>query len=412
LSKIRKFHADRYIFNKLIRSPQIDGFHTAFFDFEQKLAIANGKHLLISDVDIQNFIDSQNKMGNTAYIYRTEINYKISWMRGSDDFKQNLIKNVNNDPHPQFIMDTLFSKICSNSNSEGMSKKKIIECISSIYLNVKYENSVESPAKKLDLRSHIENYCQILETENYISSTGKKKQKSYFASEKGYDYFKQHKNFPSKLIPKSLLICPLYKGEYSIVFIDDRSCTYTVNQVNKLSLERVCLLYANLIKFINVKRDEETLDKVRIIMNSIKSRWNAVGHINGKIFRWPTTLIIPSTGSSKFGDIDNKSGLLSHIGYHVGRTSSLTHMQRRRILDDVFLKSLSGYDFPNIATEWSEPNSSERLKKLAYTIASFVKNAKRRKLEKMDVAIEQWEWDLNYLYNKFYLGRFKFVWPV
>lgn len=412
LSKIRKYHIDRYILNKLIRSQKIDCFYIETFDFDQKIAIANGKQIAISGSDIQKFVDSQNNMGNTTYISHTDKNHIISWMRGNDNSKQNLQNIINNDPKPQFLLASLFENICSKSNSEGIKKTDIIEFISNIYSNVEYVNAVESPAKRSDLRSHIYHYCQFLEKEGYIYSSGKKKELTFFSTEKGTEHFKNQKPFPDEIIPISLSGCALYKGKYNILYIDDRSCTYTVKQINYLSLERVSLLYDNLVKFLSVTRDSVILAKVSIIMESIKSRWNAVGHIDGKAFRWPSTLVIPSTGSSKFGDIDNNSGLLSHIGYHVGRTSNLTVTQRRKILDDVYLKPLSGYYLSKISSEWNEPNSPERLKKLAYAIASFARNAKRRKLDKMDVAIEQWESDLDYLYKKFYLGRFVFSWPV
>jgi hypothetical protein len=60
--------------------------------------------------------------------------------------------------------------------------------------------------------------------------------------------------------------------------------------------------------------------------------------------------------------------------------------------------------------EWGENNSSMRLQKLANTIASLTKNAKRRKSPPAQ-AISDWESDLDWLKDSFYNGRFSFHWP-
>ena len=61
--------------------------------------------------------------------------------------------------------------------------------------------------------------------------------------------------------------------------------------------------------------------------------------------------------------------------------------------------------------EWGMPYSPKRLQKMANSIASFARNAKRRHDTKMDNAISEWETDLRFLYEKFYVGRFGFGWP-
>jgi hypothetical protein len=63
--------------------------------------------------------------------------------------------------------------------------------------------------------------------------------------------------------------------------------------------------------------------------------------------------------------------------------------------------------------EWGADRSARRLRKMAECIASFTKNAKRREDESYDDAIREWESDLQYLYDRYYIGKFHFdfVWP-
>ena len=103
--------------------------------------------------------------------------------------------------------------------------------------------------------------------------------------------------------------------------------------------------------------------------------------------------------------------MLSYLGYHVGRTSELTAQQRTAILGRAFgmrLPPLNGVEYMK---QWALPKSSGRLKKMAETIASFARNAKRRRHDRLAVAVEHWEHDLSYLREAFYVGRFNFGWP-
>ena len=64
--------------------------------------------------------------------------------------------------------------------------------------------------------------------------------------------------------------------------------------------------------------------------------------------------------------------------------------------------------------EWYAPKTPWRLKKIAYCLATFAQNAKRR--ENSDSywqSIEDWEDDLAWLKRNFYDGVYdsKFVWP-
>ena len=57
------------------------------------------------------------------------------------------------------------------------------------------------------------------------------------------------------------------------------------------------------------------------------------------------------------------------------------------------------------------PQSDTRLKKLANSLATFTRNARRRRNSDMNQAIIEWEEDISYLKNKYYTNRFGFDWP-
>jgi hypothetical protein len=127
-------------------------------------------------------------------------------------------------------------------------------------------------------------------------------------------------------------------------------------------------------------------------------------------FRWPTTFA--PGGSGNLRNIDwEKEGLLSVFGYHVGLSSTLSVLGRRAILDRVYRTPLGPDNPRHIRAEWGAPSTSQRLRKLANTIASLTRHAKRNRFGSYGVAIQEWEEDLYYLYVQHYIGRYAFPWP-
>lgn len=124
-------------------------------------------------------------------------------------------------------------------------------------------------------------------------------------------------------------------------------------------------------------------------------------------FRWPST-VVHSGGGGLALEADEE-GLLSTIGYHVGRTKGEAPYVRRRLLSRIFEGEL-----PDVGAwqhSWGRPGTGSRLKKLAETIAAMTRNAKRRR-QRMDAAVADWEDDLHFLHERFYVGRFDFQWPT
>lgn len=148
------------------------------------------------------------------------------------------------------------------------------------------------------------------------------------------------------------------------------------------------------------------------LLIAIGNEWFRRGSMKNpeEYFCWPSTEAIKGNGKlSQFTNLDE--GMLSYLGYHVGVTRGVHTSERRNILDRAFAGHLPPVFSPIHMREWSEPSSAARLKKLAECIASFARNTKRRENDTLEQAIKEWEQDLNYLFEKYYMGKFRFAWP-
>jgi hypothetical protein len=125
---------------------------------------------------------------------------------------------------------------------------------------------------------------------------------------------------------------------------------------------------------------------------------------NGGFFRWPSTIAEQGDGQLSFEA--DPFGVLAQAGYRVGTTRGEPEAARQRTLIRLFQDEIA--DAPH--GEWGTRGSAPRLKKLAYTIAALTRNAKRRGPQ-MERAVAEWEADLQYLHDRFYVGRFDFPWP-
>lgn len=129
----------------------------------------------------------------------------------------------------------------------------------------------------------------------------------------------------------------------------------------------------------------------------------------GDGFAWPSTSAADGDGS--LGGIWPPRGMLDALGYTVGRTHGLPASERRRILDYLFRERLPVVVSCAYTKEWSKPETSARLQKLAVTLAALTRNAKRNRDRNYTQAIADWEEDLRYLHSAYYVGRFGFSWP-
>lgn len=153
--------------------------------------------------------------------------------------------------------------------------------------------------------------------------------------------------------------------------------------------------------------------QARAVKKSIELEWGNRPNASDserRYFKWPSTEVQRS--EKRLSKIDApKEGVLSALGYSVGKSSNLSVQARRQILDAVFLKPLPKQLTVENLNEWVSPNSSGRLQKLAETIAALVRNTKHKNNDAYNIAIHDWEHDLNYLHQKYYVGYFSFAWP-
>jgi len=126
-------------------------------------------------------------------------------------------------------------------------------------------------------------------------------------------------------------------------------------------------------------------------------------------FKWPTTCAPKGDGALNASGWHEK-GLFSRVGYHVGNDGE--HLEvRRYILDCVFHNELPRVNSDEYMGEFGIPKSSQRLQKMANHLAAMARNYKRNEHADYSQAIADYESDLEYLYDKYYVGVFDFDWP-
>jgi|GEM_PF-1251422 len=115
-----------------------------------------------------------------------------------------------------------------------------------------------------------------------------------------------------------------------------------------------------------------------------------------------------SRRSGNLGDMEAESPLRA-MGYRVGK-EGLPAAERQTLLHAAFTGPIPKVGGTAYMSEWGEPGTAKRLKKIATAIASFCRNAKHR-TNPFTEAIEDWEHDLRWLKENCYRGRFTFSWP-
>jgi hypothetical protein len=131
----------------------------------------------------------------------------------------------------------------------------------------------------------------------------------------------------------------------------------------------------------------------------------------GKWFPWPTTIASPGARRLKGVNWRDK-GMLSLLEYRVGETNPTPDDIRWCILQFVFECHLPPMEDAINNLDWGMPQTAQRLKKLANSLAAFTRNAKRQNTVSLATAIDDWEHDLGLLHEKYYLQFFHFGWPA
>jgi hypothetical protein len=160
---------------------------------------------------------------------------------------------------------------------------------------------------------------------------------------------------------------------------------------------------------ILAKPEHKRREQALTLRKEISFAWRDQA-IAGKWFPWPTTIAAPGTWQLKAVGW-RPHGMLGFLGYHVGETKPLPRDIRSCILEYAFEYHLPPLDDLDYYLEWGEPRTAQRLKKLSNTLAALTRNAKRRAAVSYATAIDDWEGDLAFLYERFY-ANFRFGWPA
>ena len=163
-------------------------------------------------------------------------------------------------------------------------------------------------------------------------------------------------------------------------------------------------------------------DVLHLLLNELKYRkrnkaielrqyvTERLADLSKQSFHWPSTAVMESHSALSGNQFWYERGLLSFLGYAVGQTGAFTS-ERRRVLDYTYNKIIPRVHSHEYMEEWGEPQTSQRLKKIARSIASFARTAKRKVNSDMQMAITEWEQDLSYLKKTYYKGIYDFSWP-
>jgi hypothetical protein len=156
--------------------------------------------------------------------------------------------------------------------------------------------------------------------------------------------------------------------------------------------------------------EHELRERAIKMRHDVSSAWGAKA-AGGMWFPWPTTIALPGLRKLKTGEW-RPHGMLGFLGYHVGETQPTPLGMRWCILEYAFECNLPPLNDRAYYLEWGNPRTSQRLNKLANTLAGLTRNAKRRDAVSCAKAIDDWEHDLVLLRDRYYLDCFHFGWPA
>lgn len=175
--------------------------------------------------------------------------------------------------------------------------------------------------------------------------------------------------------------------------------------------ERLIVLWSNAVKVLAAPSKAAEHERVRKVIEAVETAWDALDRGQDEEFAWPSTEVRASAGIATVPELRSE-GMLSYLEYRVGKTAGLPAIVRHSILARVFEGKLPRVFDAGYMRGWGSPGSAQRLRKMAESLAAFARNAKRSDEDRLDEAIRQWEQDLEFLHDRYYVGRFGFGWPT
>lgn len=185
-----------------------------------------------------------------------------------------------------------------------------------------------------------------------------------------------------------------------------------IERIREMSHDELRRLLQNSFRILSDPKDIRRRD-AESIRDVISREFHRSVNAN-EWFPWPSTdAPLGRRGAEINAEDWPPEGMLSWLGYRVGKTNPTPRAQREVILDYVFESELPPLNSHEYFAQWGEPATPKRLSKIAETIAAFVRLAKGRIDPRLGRAISDWEEDLKYLYDKYYVDQFgfDFMWP-
>jgi len=171
-------------------------------------------------------------------------------------------------------------------------------------------------------------------------------------------------------------------------------------------------MWKNAVRITDDKSRRHLHQDAAIVAEAISREWDrrAKTLADDAYFQWPTTDARGGRGKEQYRDLRHE-GMLKYLEYRVGKEGE--HSSYRHVLlSRIFENALPPVFDRLYMAEWGPNASSIRLHKMAHCLASFAKNFKYQNNDRYDEAIRDWEQDLEYLYDRYYVGRFGFGWPT
>lgn len=157
------------------------------------------------------------------------------------------------------------------------------------------------------------------------------------------------------------------------------------------------------------------LPRISIVSEPIKpvsTRAAPAKHPSPSRAEWPAEAEQTAAVALNSEAFFHATGMLKFMGYSVGRKAALSADRRRAILQYVFTGRLPPVNDALYMQEWARPRSNRRLRKIANSLATFARNARRKKSSSWNRAIANWEADLAYLKRRYYDKRDRdWKWP-
>lgn len=186
-----------------------------------------------------------------------------------------------------------------------------------------------------------------------------------------------------------------------------------LHNIPEMSAMETAEVWRNALRALDDAAQSNRHAGAKIVLRAVQAEWERRDAQLGPDedgFLWPSTRADGGSGTLVAENWLDQ-GLLKFMGYSVGEANGKDDSVRQRMLSVIFDGPIPPAFPRDYMAKWARPGTPLRLKQLAETLAALARNAKRRREANMESAVRDWETDLEFLYHKYYRGRFGFGWP-